>query len=291
MVGTRGVAPRAMASRVGARGPRWSAQQRGQAVVLSTDRGVATCLAAQTQRMGGSVCSVGRTLHRTQIRATPVARGLHLWMLWCRVPCLLVQGLTWIMRWQQKISVNWQSTNCQKVKVRGRLWTFWNRLTSKHANDRTAQLRAGWGAREAVGCGCMPRGMEQPRVGPTQLPTTEQRARITGELETYLLEAVGCGQQSRPPILQATTEVVSATSVGLAGKWLRRYLKEQKVLTAAGEVLWGWAAQQSIAGWLQLTGGRPQTGSGPPLEGWRVQAVEMGGWGVEVQGSLDNKKG
>ena len=120
--------------------------------------------------------------------------------------------------------------------------------------------------------------MEQPRMEPTQLLTTEQRARITGKMEAYLLKAVGCGQQSRPPILRAATDVVSAMSVGLAGKWLRRYLKEQKVLTAAKEVLWGWAAQQGIAGWLQLTGGRPQTGAGPPLEEWRVQAVEMGGW-------------
>ena len=112
----------------------------------------------------------------------------------------------------------------------------------------------------------------------TQLLTAEQRTRITAKLEAYLLEAVGCGQQARPPVLQATTEIVSAMSASLAGKWLRRYLKEQKVLTAAKEVLWGWAAQQSIAGWLQLTGGRPQTGSGLPLEEWRVQAVEMGGW-------------
>ena len=89
--------------------------------------------------------------------------------------------------------------------------------------------------------------MEQPRMEPTQLLTTEQRARITGKMEVHLLKAVGCGQQSRPPILQATTDVVSAMSVGLAGKWLRRYLKEQKVLTAAKEVLWAGAGQPSRA--------------------------------------------
>ena len=67
--------------------------------------------------------------------------------------------------------------------------------------------------------------MEQPRMRSTQLLTAAQRTRITATLEAYLLEAVGCGQQARPPVLQATTEIVSALSTGLAGKWLRRYLK------------------------------------------------------------------
>ena len=97
-------------------------------------------------------------------------------------------------------------------------------------------------------------------------------------LEAYLLVAVGCGQQVRPLILQVTAEIVLVLAAGQAGKWLRRYLKTQEVLTAAKEVLWGWAAQQSIRSWLQLTGGRQQTGAGLPLEEWRVQAVEMGGW-------------
>ena len=112
----------------------------------------------------------------------------------------------------------------------------------------------------------------------TQLLTQAQKEYISTRLEAYLLVAMGCGRQVRPLILRATTETVLVLAVGPTGKWLRRYLKKQEVLTAAKEVLWGWAAQQSIAGWLQLTGGRPQTGSGLPLEEWRVQAVEMGGW-------------
>jgi len=81
MVGLRGMAPEAMASRVETRRPRWGAQQRSQAVMPSIDRGMTICLVAWTQRMDGSVCSVGTTLQRTRICATPVARRLLLWML------------------------------------------------------------------------------------------------------------------------------------------------------------------------------------------------------------------
>ena len=115
-------------------------------------------------------------------------------------------------------------------------------------------------------------------MGVTQLLTQEQKECISLRLEAYLLVTVGCGQRVRPLMLQVSTEIVLVLIAGPAGKWLRRYLKAQGVLTAAKEVLWGWAAQQSITGWLQLAGGRPQTGSGLPLEEWRVQAVEMGGW-------------
>ena len=106
--------------------------------------------------------------------------------------------------------------------------------------------------------------MGQTRMEATQLLTLRQKTYIAAKLENYLLGVVGCGQQVRPLILQATTEIVSTLAAGPAGKWLRRYLKKQRVLTATKEVLWGWAAQQSIAGWLQLADGRPQTGSGPP---------------------------
>ena len=68
-------------------------QQWDQAVILSTNGVMVTCRAAPIQGANGSVYSVGRTLHRTQIRATPVERRLHLWTLWCKVPCPLVQGL------------------------------------------------------------------------------------------------------------------------------------------------------------------------------------------------------
>ena len=86
-----------------------------------------------------------------------------------------------------------------------------------------------------------------------------------------------------PLILQTATETMSILVEGSPGKWLRRHLKKRRVLTAAKEVLWGWPAQQSIIGWLQLIGGRPQAGSGPPLGEWRVQSVEVGGWGAKLR--------
>ena len=115
-------------------------------------------------------------------------------------------------------------------------------------------------------------------MGATQLLTQAQKEYISMRLEAYLLITMGCGQQVRPLILRVTTGIVLALAAGPTFKWLRRCLKAQEVPTAAKEVLWGWAAQQSITDWLQLTGGRPQTGSGLPLEEWRVQAVETGGW-------------
>ena len=82
----------------------------------------------------------------------------------------------------------------------------------------------------------------------TQLLTQAQKEYISTRLEAYLLVAMGCGRQVRPLILRATTETVLVLAVGPTGEWLRRYVKKQEVLTAAKEVMWGWAAQQSIAG-------------------------------------------
>ena len=45
------------------------------------------------------------------------------------------------------------------------------------------------------------------------------------------------------------------------------------------DVFWGWVAQESTEGWLQLLGGRPQRGKDKPLTEWRVQAAEAGDWG------------
>ena len=49
----------------------------------------------------------------------------------------------------------------------------------------------------------------------------------------------------------------------------------------SSDVFWGWVAQESTEGWLQLSGGGPQRGKGKPLMEWRVRAAEAGagGWG------------
>ena len=82
-----------------------------------------------------------------------------------------------------------------------------------------------------------------------------------------------------PRMVEAHISVCAAMLKGTPGRTLRRILARFKVLTPAADVFWGWVAQESIQGWLQLTGGRPQPGRGAPLVEWRVQAAEAGGWG------------
>ena len=120
--------------------------------------------------------------------------------------------------------------------------------------------------------------MTEPWIEPTQLLTGAQKEVIETKMRKYLMDAVNYRGASAPLILQTSAKTVVQMVGGAAGRWLRRYLARERVVTKAKDVLWGWAGQQSIAGWLHLKGGRPQTGAGGPLEEWRVQAVEMGGW-------------
>ena len=91
----------------------------------------------------------------------------------------------------------------------------------------------------------------------TQLLTQGQKEYISAKLEAYLLEVVDCGQQVRPLILQTTTETVLILAAGPAGKWLRRYLKKQRVMTAAKGGSVGMGGPTEHCG---LIGGRPQIG-------------------------------
>ena len=120
--------------------------------------------------------------------------------------------------------------------------------------------------------------MTEPWIEPTQLLTGAQKEVIETKMRKYMMDTVNYKGASTPLILQTSAKTVVQMVGGAAGRWLRRYLARERVVTKAKDVLWGWAGQQSIAGWLHLEGGRPQTGAGGPLEEWRVQAVEMGGW-------------
>ena len=94
-----------------------------------------------------------------------------------------------------------------------------------------------------------------------------------------LLTRLRCTAAQVPRMVETHTSVCAALSKGTPGKTLRRILEGYKVQLEAADVFWGWVAQGSTEGCLQLPGGRPQRGKGKPLMGWRVQAAEAGGWG------------
>ena len=82
-----------------------------------------------------------------------------------------------------------------------------------------------------------------------------------------------------PRMVETHTSVCAAMLKGTPGKTLRRILERYKVQLKTADVFWGWVAQESTEGWLQLSGSRPQRGKGKSLMEWRVQAAEAGGWG------------
>ena len=82
-----------------------------------------------------------------------------------------------------------------------------------------------------------------------------------------------------PQMVETHTSVCAAMLKSTPGQTLRRILRRYGVKLKTADVFWGLMAQESIEGWLQLSGGRPQRGKGKPLMEWRVQAAEAGGWG------------
>ena len=109
--------------------------------------------------------------------------------------------------------------------------------------------------------------------------STECRQVITMRMRDGLLAGLGYRSAQVPRMVEASAAVCTAMLKATPGRTLRRILERYGVQLLAADVFWGWVAQESTSGWLQLSGGRPQTGRGKPLEEWRVQAVEAGGWG------------
>ena len=111
--------------------------------------------------------------------------------------------------------------------------------------------------------------------------STECRQVITMRMRDGLLAGLGYKSAQVPRVVEASaavcTAMLKATPDSLRA--LRRILELYDVQLLVAGVFWGWVAQGSTSGWLQLSGGRPQTGRGKPLEEWRAQAVEAGGWG------------
>ena len=109
--------------------------------------------------------------------------------------------------------------------------------------------------------------------------TTECKQAVMIRMRGCLLESLGYEAALVPRMVEADISVCAAILKGSPGRALRRILTRHDVLIPAADVFWGWVAQESTRGWLQLAGGRPQPGRGAPLMEWRVQAAEAGGWG------------
>ena len=119
---------------------------------------------------------------------------------------------------------------------------------------------------------------------PVEPLTTECKQVVTMRMRDSLLTRLRYTAAQVPRMVETHTSVCAAMFKGTPGKTLRRILERYRVQVKAADVFWGWVAQESIEGWLQLSGGRPQSGKGKPLMEWRVQAAEAGGWGGMLAG-------
>ena len=113
---------------------------------------------------------------------------------------------------------------------------------------------------------------------------SECRQVVTMRMRDSLLTWLRCTAAQVPRMVETHRLVCAAMLKGTPGKALRRILQRYGVHLKTADVFWGWAAQESTEGWLQLSGGRPQRGKGKPLMEWRVQAMEARGWGSMLAG-------